>query len=101
MRLTEGSCLLKYINIGLLIIFFVLQAKLFFGDSSIFAVLKYTKDIDAQQQKLVKLENRNDALMRNINYIKNNVVAIEELARYELGMIKENETYYQVVEPVE
>jgi len=37
----------------------------------------------------------------NINYIKNNVVAIEELARYELGMIKENETYYQVVEPVE
>jgi cell division protein FtsB len=93
--------LLKSINIILLIIFLFLQSKLFFGDSSIFTVLNYSKKIEAKQRELAKLENRNNALMHNISYIKHNVVAIEELARYELGMIKENETYYQVVEPVE
>ena len=79
----------------------VLQVRLFYGESSIFKILAYSQKIQKKTQEISTLTSRNDALVDKIRYIKNNPAAIEELARYKLGMIKQNEIYYQVVEPVE
>lgn len=93
--------MLKIINISLLSIFVIFQVRLFYGESSIFTILSYYKKIEQKKQELSILESKNNALIQKIKYIKNNAAAIEELARYRLGMVKKNETYYQVVELVE
>ena len=53
-----------------------------------------------EQEKLQveALGERNNALEAEVNDLKTGLDAIEERARSELGMIGENETYYQLIE---
>ena len=44
-----------------------------------------------------ELKKQNDALRAEVNDLKKGTDAIEERAREELGMIKEGETYFQVI----
>jgi cell division protein FtsB len=48
---------------------------------------------------LEKLRQRNRALQAEVLDLKKGLDAVEERARSELGMIKEGEVFYQVVEP--
>jgi len=48
---------------------------------------------DAQEKK-----ERNDSLYAEVIDLRKGLETIEERARYELGMIKENETFFQVLE---
>ena len=54
---------------------------------------------DVAQQKLVnlKLQQRNKLLYADTDDLKLGTEAIEERARNELGMIKENETFFRVI----
>lgn len=79
----------------------LLQGNLWFGDSSITELLRLKKIITAKQLEVVSLSQRNQQLMEQIKYIKANYTAVEEHARYKLGMIKPNESYYQVIMPIE
>ena len=56
---------------------------------------------DLQKQKLAnrKLEARNAALAAEVRDLKQGTEAIEERARYELGMVRHDEVFFQVVEP--
>ena len=53
-----------------------------------------------QQQRVqnTQLSLRNQILHREIIDLKQGVEAIEERARYELGLIKPNETFYRIVQ---
>ncbi|MDH3321253.1 MAG: septum formation initiator family protein, partial [Betaproteobacteria bacterium] len=51
-----------------------------------------------QQSKNAQLEARNVALEAEVRDLKQGLEAIEERARYELGMIKSDEVFFQVVE---
>ena len=48
---------------------------------------------EAQEKK-----ERNDALYAEVLDLRRGLETIEERARYELGMIKDNETFFQVLE---
>ena len=48
---------------------------------------------EAQEKK-----ERNDTLYAEVKDLRKGLETIEERARYELGMIKENETFFQVLE---
>lgn len=50
------------------------------------------KDIDSKQQ-------RNAALAIEVKDLRKGKEAIEEIARYDLGMLKKDETFFQVIEP--
>ena len=52
----------------------------------------------AQQAKNGQLNLRNAALAAEVTDLKQGTDAIEERARYELGMIKQDEVFFQVVE---
>lgn len=52
----------------------------------------------AHEQENNKLAARNRALEADISELKRGDQALEEQARYELGMIKANEIYYQFVD---
>jgi len=54
--------------------------------------------IAQQRQENITLQSRNDDLRTDIIDLKTGLNAIEERARLELGLIKPNEVFYQLVE---
>ncbi len=54
--------------------------------------------ITAQAEKNAQLKERNQTLSAEVDDLKQGLEAIEERARYDLGMIREGETFFQVVD---
>lgn len=92
---------MKGFVVALCLVFCVLQYRFWFGSDSIIKVLALKRSLHVQEQELNKLHLRNQQLIVKIESIRASPAAIEEQARYELGMVKQGETYYQVVEPIE
>lgn len=53
----------------------------------------------AQQEEIETLKERNEKLEAEVQSLKTGLEAIEERARAELGMVKEGETFIQVISP--
>ena len=83
----------------LLITLLWLQYRLWVGEGSLAEVYSLRKEIETQKGELAVLKRRNQSLQAEVDDLKQGLAAIEERARTELGMIKEGETFYQVVEP--
>lgn len=81
----------------LLIIFGLLQYRLWFGKNSVPDYLDLQEDVIRQQQVNKKLKQRNKLLYADTDDLKLGSEAIEERARNELGMIKENETFFRLI----
>ena len=81
----------------LLIIFSLLQYRLWFGKNSVPDYLALEDEVARQQLANVKLQQRNKLLYADTDDLKLGTEAIEERARNELGMIKENETFFRVI----
>ena len=89
---------MKVIFAALAILLVLLQAKLWFGDGSIKDGWRMKDAIDAQSSENSQLKERNQALIAEVDDLKQGLDAIEERARNELGMVKKDETFYQVVD---
>lgn len=74
--------------------------KLFFGKNNIFYILNLQNQITQKREELFELKYRNHKLAMKVDFLKQTPNAYEEQARYELGMKKKNEKYYQVVVPI-
>ncbi len=83
----------------LLVLLIWLQYKIWLQDGGIPEVLQLQKDVDAQLIQVKKLQERNQSLDAEVKDLKKGLDAIEERARSEMGMIKQGEVYYQVIEP--
>lgn len=86
--------IIAVILIGLLIL---LQHRLWFGNGSIPKVRQLEK---IKQEKILEndvLRERNRSLAAEVLDLKTGLGAIEERARTEMGMIKQGETFYQIV----
>lgn len=57
------------------------------------------KQVGAAQNKNEELKARNAKLNSEVQDLKEGTGAVEERARYELGMIKDNEIFVQVLAP--
>ncbi|MDX1838655.1 cell division protein FtsB [Legionella taurinensis] len=75
-----------------------LQYKLWLGDGSVLQWRQLEQKIVEQQKENKKVAARNRAIEADILELKSGEQALEEQARYELGMIKNDEVYYQFVE---
>lgn len=89
---------MKLIVAILLVLFIWLQYKLWLGDGGIPEVLELEQEIDTVQSEVNRLEERNKALNAEVMDLKKGIEAIEERARSEMGMVKKDEIYYQVIE---
>jgi cell division protein FtsB len=56
------------------------------------------QQIAEQKEKNVSYKQRNETLNAEVSDLKQANAAIEERARSELGMIKEDEVFYQVID---
>ena len=84
--------------IGLLLAAFVaLQYRLWVGEGSLAEVAGLKRQLSEQQVELDKLKARNELLRDEIAALKKGLEAVEARARGELGMIKEGETFYQII----
>ena len=76
-----------------------LQYPLWIGKGSWMRVWELDRQVAAQREINARLKARNGALDAEVRDLKQGQDAIEERARLELGMIKRDETFYQVVKP--
>jgi len=83
----------------LLLLLAVLQARLWIADDGYRAAWRLSDQVAAQARENAMLVERNRALKAEVADLKIGLDAVEEIARSELGMIREGETLYQVVEP--
>jgi len=89
---------MKIILAILFVLLVLLQIKLWSGDGGIVDTLQLQQAVDHQVQENNALTERNRALEAEVDDLKKGVDAIEERARSELGLIKQDETFFQTVD---
>jgi len=82
----------------LVVLLVLLQYKLWVGDGSFAEVWDLYQQVETQREENQQLRERNQALDAEVQDLKQGLEAIEERAREELGMVKEGETFYQIIE---
>jgi cell division protein FtsB len=76
----------------------LLQYPLWLGKGGWLRVWEIDRQVQAQKDGNAKLRVRNDALDAEVRDLKQGYDAIEERARYELGMIRQDEIFFQIME---
>ena len=77
----------------------LLQFPLWLGNGGWLRVWDLDRQVQAQKDQNAKVQKRNVALDAEVRDLKQGLEAVEERARYELGMVKQDEVFFQVVEP--
>jgi cell division protein FtsB len=89
---------MKFLIAIIILLIIHLQYRLWVGDGSVAQIKIYQQQLDEIKKKVEEKKQRNEALNAEIMDLKKGQEAIEERAREELGMIKEDETFFQVLE---
>lgn len=76
----------------------LLQYPLWLGKGSWLRVWNVSQQIDKQKKQNSTDKQQNDALRAEVRDLKQGNDAVEERARSELGMIKSDEVFYQVID---
>lgn len=74
-----------------------LQYKLWFDNGGMRELFGLKKSLASQMEENQKIKQHNDELLFQIRRLQNSNDAAEARARSELGMIKKDETFYQIV----
>jgi cell division protein FtsB len=88
----------KIIALVLLGLLIWLQYKIWLLDGGIPEIVQLEQDVEQVELEVKQLRERNQSLDAEVKDLKKGLDAIEERARSEMGMIKEGEIYYQVIE---
>lgn len=89
---------MRLLTLIFVILIAALQYPLWLGKGSWLRVWDLSQQIAAQKEANAKLKTRNDTLDAEVRDLKQGYAAIEERARSELGMIKQDEVFYQVLD---
>jgi cell division protein FtsB len=81
----------------LLLVLIALQAKMWLGEGGYRDVKRLELRVEEQATENEALAQRNRELQAEVEDLRQGLHAVEERARSELGMVKENEEFYQVV----
>ncbi len=77
----------------------LIQYSLWLGKGGWMRVWEVDRQVTVQKQNNSRFESRNKALDAEVRDLKQGSEAIEERARYEFGMIKQDEVFFQVLQP--
>ncbi len=89
---------MRIVTIILLLILLLLQYPLWLGKGGWLKVWNLHRQVAAQQQINQRTQARNAVLDAEVRDLKQGTAAIEERARSELGMVKQNEVFYQILD---
>lgn len=86
----------RLVPLLLLSLLVILHAQLWFGRGSVPQVAKLSTELADQRARNVQAAQANDRLNAEIHDLHEGLEIVEEKARGELGMVKNNEIYVQV-----
>lgn len=89
---------MRWFSLALLALVVLLQYPLWLGKGGWLRVWDADRQLQQQKESNKKLEVRNAGLDAEVRDLKQGYDAIEERARFELGMIKLDEVFVQVPE---
>ena len=76
-----------------------IQYPMWLGKGGWLQVREYDRQVALQRDANAKLKARNDALDADVRDLKTGYEAIEERARADLGMIRQDEVFFQIQTP--
>jgi cell division protein FtsB len=76
----------------------LIQYPLWLGPGGWMHVRDMERQLGAQNRTNAQLEARNERLAAEVKDLKEGAGAVEERARYELGMLKDGEVFVQIVD---
>ncbi|MES3024967.1 MAG: cell division protein FtsB [Pseudomonadota bacterium] len=88
---------MRIITLALAALLLLIQFPLWLGKGGKLRVVDLEAKVQTAQQKTVMLRERNAKLESEVRDLKDGTGAVEERARYELGMIKQNEIFVQIL----
>ena len=87
---------MRWLAIAFGVLILALQYPMWLGKGGWLQVRESDRQLAAQREANAKLKMRNDALDADVRDLKTGSEAIEERARAELGMIRQDEVFFQV-----
>jgi cell division protein FtsB len=75
----------------------LLQYALWAGKQNVIDLYRLNRQVDNLRNENVEFQSRNNQLHEDVIDLKSGLGAIESQARFDLGLIKPGETYYQIV----
>lgn len=87
---------MRLVMIALVVVLVALQIALWrqYGQ-----ILDLREQVESQQERNEGLRERNDALAAEVADLKSGLEAVEERARAELGLVRDGERFFLVVDP--
>lgn len=89
---------MKLIIAVLVALLAIVQFQLWVGEDSLAGLWRLEQTVAEQKSENESLSQRNAQLAAEVEDLKSGLVTIEDRARSELGMVHEEETYYQIVD---
>lgn len=89
---------MRLITLVLATLLILIQLPLWLGKGGWLRVGELEKQVIVAQRKTVELKARNAKLDSEVHDLTNGTGAVEERARFELGMIKKNEIFIQILD---
>ena len=89
---------MKLLAVIMVFLLLLLQYRLWTGNGSLVEVNLLKDEIEKIKNENENLKERNLSLTAEVFDLKQGHEAIEEIARSEMGMIKDGETFYQIID---
>ena len=89
---------MKLLTVIMVFLLLLLQYRLWTGNGSLVEVNLLKDEIEKIENENENLKERNLSLTAEVFDLKQGHEAIEEIARSEMGMIKDGETFYQIID---
>ena len=89
---------MRVVTLILAILLLLLQYPLWLGKGGWLKVWDLNRQVESQQQSNQQTQARNALLDAEVRDLKQGTEAIEERARSELGMIRRDEVFFQIIE---
>lgn len=90
---------MRLIYLSLIALVILIQFPLWLGKGGWLRVWDLDKQVTAAQKKNDELRARNAKLYSEVQDLQQGTEAVEERARFELGMVRDNEVFVQILDP--
>jgi len=89
---------MRLLTLIIALLLVLIQYPLWLGKGGWLRTWELERQLEAQRQTNDELRTRNVALDAEVRDLKSGTDAIEERARYELGMLRQGEAFVQIVD---
>lgn len=89
---------MKFFLATLIMITIALQCRLWIGDGSIAHIVRLNNETVTQESENERIQAQNTLLAAEVAILKNGTDGVEERARQQMGMIKEGETFFLIID---